>query len=92
MADTYAYLGEDVRAYLSYADTETDLTLVAEPGKSYGIRAIEGHAIPPNDGRWAEDPDPVTEVDVPSPRRGRSSQAAEPTATDDPSTETGAEE
>lgn len=91
MADTYAYLGDDVRAYLSYADTETDLTLVAEPGKSYGIRAIEGHAIPPNDGRWATEPD--VEADVPAPRRSRSSQAAEPAASNDTATpETGAEE
>lgn len=92
MADTYAYLGDDVRGYLSYVDTETDMTLVAEPGKSYGIRATEGHQIPPNDGRWAEDPEPVADVNVPAPRRGRSSQAADPAVDTTATPETGAEE
>ncbi len=50
----FAYLGKDTRGYVSYADTDTGQMLIADPGGSYGIRAVEqGLAVPPPDGRWA---------------------------------------
>jgi hypothetical protein len=50
----YAYTGYATLGYADYADTATDRMLVASPGGSYGIRAIDGMApVPPPDGRWA---------------------------------------
>jgi hypothetical protein len=67
----YAYTGTDRRGYLSYADLETQQTLIAEPGGTYGIRATEeGLAVPPQDGRWASAPDapaPAPWLPPPSP-------------------------
>jgi len=55
VADTYTYLGSDVRGYFAYVDTDTDQMLVAEPGESYRMRATEeGFPVPPTDGRWEE--------------------------------------
>lgn len=88
MADTYAYLGDDERGYFAYVDTETETMLVAEPGKSYGIRATEvGYLIPPRDGRWEvpDETEPETPT-VPAPRKSSSSSAnvTTPVVTDTP--------
>jgi hypothetical protein len=48
----YDYAGLSVMGYPAYADTATGRMLIAEPGGSYGIRAIDGGAVPPPDGRW----------------------------------------
>lgn len=53
MAGTFTFLGAGTLGYPSYADTETGQMLVAQPGGSYGIRAVEqGFPVPPGDGRW----------------------------------------
>jgi hypothetical protein len=53
-AATYEFTGQNTLGYPDYADTGTGRMLVAEPGGSYGIRAIDGRAaVPPADGRWA---------------------------------------
>jgi hypothetical protein len=54
----FLFTGLSLLGYPSYADTDTGKTLVAEPGESYGIRAVDGGAVPPPDGRWT-----VTEGD-----------------------------
>lgn len=53
MPGPFNYLGLSTLGYPSYADTDTGRMLVADPGGSYGIRAIEDGAVPPPDGRWA---------------------------------------
>jgi hypothetical protein len=54
---SYVFTGLNILGYPDYADTGTGRTLVAEPGGSYGIRAIDGRAaVPPGDGRWASRP------------------------------------
>jgi hypothetical protein len=54
VAGPFTYTGVSTLGYLSYADTGTGKMLVADPGGSYGIRAIDpGLAVPPPDGRWA---------------------------------------
>jgi hypothetical protein len=54
VAGTFTYLGQGTLGYPSYADLETGTMLVAEPGQSYGIRAVEqGFPVPPGDGRWS---------------------------------------
>lgn len=50
----FAYTGHSALGYPSYADTETGTMLVAEPGGSYGMRAVDGGPVPPTDGRWAQ--------------------------------------
>lgn len=53
-ADTYTFTGPSTLGYPSYADLETGTMLIADPGHSYGIRAVEeGFPVPPGDGRWA---------------------------------------
>lgn len=54
MVDAYRFIGYDTLIYLEYADLDNgDVTLVADPGKKYHIRACDtGLAVPPPDGRW----------------------------------------
>ena len=53
MPEAYNYTGYQTLGYPSFVDTSTDVMLVAEPGGTYGIRAVEeGLAVPPSDGRW----------------------------------------
>jgi len=57
VADSFNYLGTSQLGYPAYADTSTGTMLIADPGGSYGIRAVEeGLPIPPPDGRWAAPP------------------------------------
>lgn len=54
---TYKYLGYAVLGYPDYADAgdgdRAGKMLVAEPGGSYEIRAInDGAPVPPDDDRW----------------------------------------
>lgn len=78
MAGPYEYLGESVLTYPSYRDTEADRMLIAEPGSSYSMAAVDESApdadgnryplpVPPNDGRWAENapPPPAPKVSAP---------------------------
>jgi hypothetical protein len=54
VAGPFTYTGVSTLGYFSYADTGTGKMLVADPGGSYSIRAIDpGLAVPPPDGRWA---------------------------------------
>jgi hypothetical protein len=50
----FQYLGYAETGYPSFVDEGTGRMLVAEPGGSYAMRAVEeGIAVPPADGRWA---------------------------------------
>ena len=52
-ADTYTFTGLGPTGYYAYTDLATEKMLIAEPGESYGIRAVEeGFPVPPGDGRW----------------------------------------
>lgn len=54
MADAFTFLGQVTTGFPDYRDTATSRMLVAEPGGSYGIEAIDGQLpVPPADGRWA---------------------------------------
>jgi hypothetical protein len=69
----YSYLGLSTLGYPDFADLETGRMLVAEPGGSYGIRAIDGVApVPPGDGRWGQaassDGPPSVPALIPPPR------------------------
>lgn len=54
MADAaYMFTGYATRGYPSYADLETGRMLIADPGGTYQMRAINpGLPVPPDDGRW----------------------------------------
>ena len=52
-ADTYTFTGLGPTGYYAYTDLATEKMLIAEPGGTYGIRAVEeGFPVPPGDGRW----------------------------------------
>jgi hypothetical protein len=53
-AATYEFTGQNTLGYPDFRDTATGKMLVAEPGGSYGIAAIDGGGVPPGDGRWTE--------------------------------------
>jgi hypothetical protein len=54
VAEAYTFTGYATMGYPDYADLATGRMLVAQPGGSYGIRAIDGKmTVPPGDGRWA---------------------------------------
>jgi hypothetical protein len=56
-ADTFTYTGQSTLGYFSYADLDSGEMLVADPGGSYSIRAVEpGLPVPPGDGRWTAAP------------------------------------
>jgi len=43
--------------YQDYRDVSTGRMLIAEPGESYSMLAIDlNHPVPPTDGRWAGAP------------------------------------
>ena len=53
MASQYTYTGYDSRGYFGYRDLETQRMLIAEPGGTYAIGAVnEGSPLPPGDGPW----------------------------------------
>jgi hypothetical protein len=53
----YTYTDQVKRGYFAWVDADTGRMLIAEPGESYNIRAVEDWAeVPPPDGRWV----PVT--------------------------------
>ena len=53
-AAQYTFTGYVTTGYPDYRDLGTDRTLVADPGKSYGISAVDGAlGVPPGDGHWA---------------------------------------
>jgi hypothetical protein len=61
VAGTFKFTGHQTLGYFAYADTETQKMLVAEPGGTYGIRAVEhGLPVPPADGRWVSGDPPDT--------------------------------
>ena len=50
---TYSFVGLNTLGYPDYRDLATGRMLVADPGGSYGIAAIDSQlAVPPPDGRW----------------------------------------
>jgi hypothetical protein len=52
-AAQYTFTGYVTTGYQDYRDTGTGKMLVADPGGSYGIQAIDLQlAVPPPDGRW----------------------------------------
>ena len=78
MAGPYEYLGDSVLTYPAYRDTEADRMLIAEPGSSYSIAAVDESApdadgnryplpVPPTDGRWAESVPPPKAIPPPLP-------------------------
>ena len=78
MAGPYEYLGESVLTYPAYRDTEADRMLIAEPGSSYSIAAVDESApdadgnryplpVPPTDGRWRENAPPRVSAPLPPP-------------------------
>lgn len=60
MASSYAYTGGATMYYQDYRDAETGKMLVASPGETYWIVAIDDtrFPVPPSDGRWMEAPPP----------------------------------
>jgi hypothetical protein len=76
----YSFTGHVTTGFPDYRDTATGRMLIAEPGGSYGIEAINGAGVPPGtqwvtapegqgrgaDGRWAAPPDPPPVPPVPS--------------------------
>ena len=76
MADSFNYLGTSQLGYPAYADTSTGTMLIADPGGTYSIRAVEeGLAIPPPDGRWAapSEPPPPAIFSPPPPAAAKAS-------------------
>jgi hypothetical protein len=67
----YQYTGQFTLGYPDYRNAHTGKMLVAEPGVSYSIAAVDGQApVPPADGRWlasAEAPAPPPPPAVPEP-------------------------
>ena len=54
MPGPYDYIGLNTLGYADYRDLATGRMLVADPGESYGIAAINlTDPVPPVDGRWA---------------------------------------
>jgi len=49
----HLFTGLSTLGYPDFRDTGTGRMLVADPGESYGIAAIDGGPVPPADGRWA---------------------------------------
>jgi hypothetical protein len=50
----YSFSGLNTLGYPDYRDLGTGRMLVAAPGESYEIAAIDGQlVVPPPDGRWA---------------------------------------
>lgn len=52
-AAQYEFTGYVTTGFPDYRDTATGRMLVAEPGGSYGIEAINGGGLPPGTGQWA---------------------------------------
>jgi hypothetical protein len=51
---SFNYTGLNTFGYQDYRDADTGKMLVAEPGGSYQIEAIDGRStVPPPDGRWS---------------------------------------
>ena len=49
----YSFVGLNTLGYPDYRDLATGRMLVADPGGSYSIAAIDAQlAVPPPDGRW----------------------------------------
>lgn len=68
-ATTYKYYGHMVLYYLDYLDVTTQVVLVAVPGNSYLMQAVNSRAgltVPPPDGRW--NPSTVRDLIVFRPR------------------------
>lgn len=68
----FMFTGPSPLGYPDYADTATDRMLTADPGGTYGIRAVDGiMPVPPADGRWVTawaPPPPVPPVpELPEP-------------------------
>jgi hypothetical protein len=62
----FKFTGHSKTGYPDYADMATGRMLVAEPGESYEIRAVnQGAPVPPDDGRW--DPPYVRPRPAPAP-------------------------
>ena len=70
---TFTYTGTSALGYADYRDPATGVMLVAEPGGSYLIEAIDGERpVPPTDGRWQvpsppAKPAPLPPAPAPSP-------------------------
>lgn len=72
MADAFPYLDSTERGYLSYVDADTDEMLVAHPGRSYRMRAVEENLpVPPGDGRWGDKPAPPARPAAPAATTAR---------------------
>lgn len=84
MADAYIYIGDGRRGYFAYVDTDTSEMLIAEPGGTYQMRAVNPNLpVPPEDGRWvgaASETATATDAPVVAPK------ASSKTAVDDVTT------
>lgn len=53
MADAaFTYTGLNTLGYPAYRDTDSQKMLIAEPGSTYRMQAVDGGPVPPGDGRW----------------------------------------
>ena len=58
VSEAYIFNGYRRTAYFRYIDIDTDITLDAEPGGQYRIKAVEPNlAVPPPDGMWMAAPE-----------------------------------
>jgi hypothetical protein len=73
-SDTYVFTGLSTTGFPYYADADTGEMLIAEPGESYRIRAVEDYLpVPPGDGHWvapAPPAPPAVPPAKPSPEGG----------------------
>jgi hypothetical protein len=74
----YRFTGLVTTGFFSYADLGTGSMLIAEPGKSYAMRATgEGLPVPPSGSQWEADPAAVDDVKAAA---GKAGKAARPGA------------
>ena len=53
MPGPFTFLGHSTLGFPDYCDMATGRMLIADPGESYEIRAVnQGAPVPPDDGRW----------------------------------------
>lgn len=80
MAAGFAYLGNQTMLYQGYLDEATGRMLIAGPGNSYEMSAVDpGLPVPPGDGRWqAADDDDSAPVWSSPPSPEPASEPAEP--------------
>lgn len=65
MGETYTFIGDSARFYMTYVDVEADRPLTAVPGRRYAMRPTAPQwPVPPSDGRWGPPDDAPDAVDT----------------------------